>query len=208
MRKSFTPTPKQRNKSQTKKQRFLMRGFTLVEVLVVIVTSTLLLIALYSVYVVNSRSYRQSVNQQELAQNARISLERMSRDIRQAERIVTTLPSTATDPLNPPPSYIQFQDGHETTKIQYIKYYLTDHNLKRQLIHYAFSSAPNTWVAWNAQDAFGNLPNESIDEDVIKADKISALKFYGGKVIEIELQVTNEVNTFDFRTKVWGRNIQ
>lgn len=186
----------------------MKKSFTLIEVLVAIVASTLVLIALYSVYVVNSKSYRKSVNQQELAQNARISLERMSRDIRQADRIVTALPLTADDPLNPPPSYIQFQDGHETTKIQYIKYYLTDHSLKRQLIHYYFSSDPTTWVAWNAEDQFGAPPTESIDEDFTKADKVSLLKFYGNKVIEVEIQVTDEVNTFDFRTKVWGRNIQ
>lgn len=185
-------------------------GFTLVEILVAMVAGTLILITLYSVYVVNSQSYRRSINQQELAQNARISLERMSRDIRQADRIVTPLPPTATDPLNPPPSYIQFQDGHETTKIQYIKYYLTDHNLKRQMIHYSFSSDPNTWVAWNVQDQYGNLPDEIIDPalDAVKADKISALKFYGQKIIEMELQVANTENTFNFRTKVWGRNIQ
>ncbi len=183
-------------------------GFTLVEILIAMAAATLVLIALYGVYIVNSRSYRRTIDQQELAQNARISLERMSRDIRQAERIVTELPPDDTDPMNPPPSQIQFQDGHETSKIQYIVYYLTDTNLKRQVKHYYFSSSPSTWVAWNAQDEFGNLPNEAVDEDAIKADKIQLVKFYGVKVITMELQVANTESTFDFKTDAWGRNIQ
>lgn len=186
----------------------MKKGFTLIEVLIVIVAGTLVLTAIFSVYVVNSRSYRQSVNQQELAQNARISLERMSRDIRQAERMVTSLPPTATDQLNPPPDAVQFQDGHETTKIQYIKYYKQNQNLKRQVLHYSFTSNPTVWVSWTAQDQLGNPPTEHIDEDVVKAEKISALKFYGNKVIDIEMQVQNNADTFNFRTRVWGRNIQ
>jgi len=193
------------NLKQKKNSKF---GFTLVEVLIAILAGTLLLIVLYSVYVVNSKSYRKTINQQELAQNARISLERMSRDLRQTGRIITTLPPTATDPLNPPPSNIQFQDGHETTLTQYIKYYLSGSDLRRQVIHYSFSADPGTWVAWNTQDQFGNPPTEHIDEDRIKADKINVLKFYGDKVIAIELQVTNGVDAFDFQTKIWGRNIQ
>jgi len=184
------------------------RALTLVEILVAIAVGTLLLVALYSVYIVSSKSYRRGVNQEELAQNARISLERISRDLRQTERIVTELPPDNTDPLNPPLAYLQFQDGHNTNQVQYIKYYLDSSNLKRQVVHYYFSNNPGTWVAWNAQDQFGNSPQESIDEDVVKADKISALTFYGEKVISIDLQVTNGEFTFDFQTKVWGRNIQ
>jgi prepilin-type N-terminal cleavage/methylation domain-containing protein len=191
-----------------KKRNFKKRGFTLVEVLIAIIIGTILLVTLYAIYVANSRSYRQTISQQELAQNARISLERMSRDIRQTDRIVTSLPPTANDPLNPPPSYIQFQDGHQISAIQYIKYYLSGTNLMRQVLHYSFSAAPNTWVAWNARDAFNNLPVEHIDSDTIKADKISSLKFYGSKIIEIELSVANENDTYNFRTKIWGRNIQ
>lgn len=186
----------------------MKHSFTLVEILVAMAAGAMVLVALYSIYTVNVKTYRRSINQQELAQNARISMERISRDIRQTDRVITSLPLTSSDPLNPPPSSIQFQDGHETTKIQYLKYYLTDHNLNRQVLHYAFSADPNEWVAWNAQDEFGHLPTEYIDQDAIKADKISVLKFYGEKVINIELQVTDETNTFDFRTKVWGRNIQ
>lgn len=182
-------------------------GFTLIEILIAIAAGTILVLGLYGVYVFTSKLHRKNIDQQELTQNGRIALERMSRDIRQAQAIVTDLPLTNDDILNPPPSTIQFEDGHDVSKIQYIKYYLSDTNLKRQVIHYYFSASPTIWVKYNARDAFNNLPIESIDEDVIKADKISALQFYGDSFINISLTATNSENNFIFTTEVSGRNI-
>lgn len=178
----------------------MKKGFTLIEILVAMATGTLLLITLYSVYVVNSKSYRQSVNQQELAQNGRIALERISRDIRQTYEIKDTLPPTDTDLMNPPLSHIQFQDGHETAKIQYIEYSLDGTNLRRQVFHYTLSG---NWVTWDTPGAVKSAPTK----DEIKADKILSLKFYGNKIVNIDLKVSNSVDTFSFKTAVWGRNI-
>lgn len=187
----------------------MKKSFTLIEILIALIAGTILILTLYSVYVVNSKTYRTSVNQEELTQNARIALERMTRDIRQTFEVVTVLPPTATDQLNPPPSYIEFQDGHDISKIQYIKYYLDGNNLKRQAVHYSFSTDRNTWVKWNAQDQSGHAPDRIVDptQDVIKADKVSSLKFYGDNVITVELTVSDSINTFNFQTDVWGRNI-
>lgn len=183
-------------------------GFTLLEIIVGISLSLLLFGSLYGIYITSHQSYRRSVNKAELNQNARISLERITRDLRQTEKIVTSLPPDDTDPLNPPPSAIHFQDGHNTTQIQYIKYLLDSNNLKKQVIHYYFTSDPTTWVTWNAQDQYGNPPEESIDEDVIKADKITSLKFYGEKLITIELVAADSESSYSFKTEVLGRNIQ
>lgn len=176
------------------------RGFTLIEILVAMAAGTLILMALYSIYVVNSKSYRKSVNQQELAQNGRIAMERMTRDIRQTYEVIDTLPLIDTDPLNPPPSHIQFQDGHETAQIQYIKYYLDGTNLRRQVFHYTLAG---NWVAWDTVGAVKSAPTK----DEIKADKIASLKFFGSTMINIDLQVANSEDTFSFKTKTWGRNI-
>lgn len=124
-----------------------------------------------------------------------------------------TISYTITPPEEPfilPPSNIQFQDGHETSQIRYIKYYLESEttNLRRQVIHYYFSSAPDTWVSWNTEDQFGNAPEESIDEDAIKANKITSLKFYGVKVIYVDLVAADNQSTYDFKTAVLGRNIR
>jgi len=189
------------------KKVFLKHGFSLIEILVAIAAGSIIIVTLYSTYAFTSKMHLKNVNQEELSQNARIAMERISRDIRQAQLIVTDLPPTDTDVLNPPPSEIQFEDGHFTNKTRYIKYYLENNNLKRRIIHYYFSSNPNIWVAWNAQDEFGNLPQESSDEDTTKADKISTLSFFGSNPINIKIGVSNNDNSFYYSTKIFGRNI-
>jgi len=205
----------QRLKVNVKRIPIKKKGLTLLEIVVGLSLSLLIIGALYTVYLTSFKSYRRSINNAELNQNARISLERLTRDLRQAERIVTTLPADDTDPLNPPPSQIQFQDGHDTAQIQYVKYFLSGNELHRRLIHYCFSATPETcpeadWVAWNAQDQYGNPPNESNDpaDDQVKADKITSIKFYGVKLITIELVASNNDKSYTYKTEVLGRNIQ
>lgn len=186
----------------------MRRGFTLAELLVAISLSIIILSALYAVYVTSYRSYHNSINRAELDQNARISLERITRDLRQTNQITTALPLTDTDPLNPAPSHIMFQDGHSTTQIQYIEYALSGNNLLRKVEHFYFSSDPSTWVPWNALDQYGNLPLESIDQNVTKADKVSSLEFYGGQLITIKIVVANSNGQISYQTQTLGRNIQ
>lgn len=185
------------------------KGFTLMEILVAISLSLLLLGSLYGVYITSYKSYRNTIGKAELNQNARISLERISRDLRQGERITTPLPPDDSDPIgNPAPDNIQFQDGHDVSKIRYIKYALSSGNLTRQVIHYYFASDPTIWVAWNAQDQYGNPPSESIDENTVRADKITSIKFYGIKVITIEIVASDSSGSYTYRTQALGRNIQ
>ena len=188
-------------------KRAVKNGFTLLEILVAVSISVLIVISIYGVYVVTSRSYHSTIAKAELAQNGRIALERLSRDIRQASDIVTTLPPTNSDLLNPPPNHLLFQDGHYTYGIRYIEYRLNSQNLSRKVIHYYFSSDPTNWVLWNAQDQFGNPPLESVDLDEIKADKIFDLDFYGTNLVNIDLSVTDTKNTFYFKTISLARNI-
>jgi len=183
-------------------------GFTLIEILVALAISALLVGSIYGLYVSTSRYYFKNIAQAELTQNGRIALERISRDLRQATRIITPLPPNESDPLNPPSSEILFQDGHDTSQISYIRYQLNGNSLKRQKIHYYFALTPNVWVQWNTQDQNGNLPQENIDEDVVKADKLSSLKFYGSKNIFIDLTVADNERQFGFKTLVFIRNIQ
>jgi hypothetical protein len=168
----------------------------------------MLLTALYGVYITSYKSYQRSVNRAELNQNARISLERITRDLRQTNLITTTLPPTDTDPLNPAPSNIQFQDGHNNDKIRYIEYTLTDGQLYRKVKHYYFSTDPQTYVAYNALDQFGNHATESIDENVVKADKVQSLQFFGTGIINIKIVVNNSDGSLTYQTQVLGRNAQ
>ncbi len=178
------------------------------ELVVVMGLSALILVTSYSVYVVSIKGYRENTASAELTQNARISLERMSREIRQAAEIITVLP---TDPTQgQPPSQIKFQDGHDLTDgpIQYLTYYLVGTDLHRKASHFAFASDLNTWVLYSALDGNGNPPTEYTDSDNVKAQDISQLQFWGDKVITISLTVSNGTQSYQFQTQALGRNLQ
>lgn len=187
-----------------------VKAFTLVELLVAIGVSAFILIAAYGVYIVGTKGFRQNTASAELTQNARISLERMSREIRQNVDILTELPLDPT--AGAPPSEIKLQDGHNywpgIGKIEYITYYLSGTDLHRKVSHYAFPALPNDWVLYSTQDANGNLPSEVTDLDQIKAENISQMQFWGDKVITINLSVSSGQNTYHFQTQALGRNIQ
>jgi prepilin-type N-terminal cleavage/methylation domain-containing protein len=193
--------PQLKPKSRPKK------GFTLLEILVAISLSTLLLGALYGVYITSYKSYKNSIGKAELNQNARIAMERITRDFRQTPDIVTVLPPSDTDLLNPPSSEIQFQDGHDTANIKYIRYYLSNNELRREVSHYSLSSDAETWVAWNVFDQYGDH-SQTIEPYTIKADKVTSIKFYGTNPINIEIVVSGQNGSYTYKTQTLGRNVQ
>lgn len=181
-------------------------GVTLIEMLVAISLSVIIVSALYYVFNTSYKSYKSNSSKAEINQNARIALERISRDLRQTNSIVSPLPPSDTDPLNPPASSLEFVDGHNTTKLQYINYLLVNGELHRQVIHYFFTSDTNAWVPKNAlQDNQG--PEFSIDEDTVKADKVTSLEFFGSNVINIILTTADKGQSQTYETQVLGRNI-
>lgn len=187
----------------------MKKGFTLVEILTVVFLATLIIVASYTLYLISYQSYQRNSANAELTQNARIALERISRDVRQAVEILTDLPD---DPgLGTPSSELKFQDGHnilEGGQIQYVTYYLSGTDLHRKISHYTFTTSPDEWVLWSTLNEGGNSPTEYTDLDQIKAEKISQLQFWGTQVITIHLAVSNDTNTFYFETKSLGRNVQ
>lgn len=185
--------------------RKFRKGLTLIELLIAMSLSTMLLAALYGVYSTSYKVYKSSMAKAELNQNARIALERIGRDFRQTNYVVTNLPPNDTDPLNPPTHELQFIDGHNSDQIQYIRYYLQGNELHRQVIHYYLSSDVDTWVAYNVLDSYGNH-EESIDEDVIKADQITAINFFGSSPTFVQITASNSLGNYTYQTEVWGRN--
>lgn len=182
------------------------KGFTLVEILTVVVLATVIIMAAYSVYLMSYESYKKQSASAELTQNARIALERMSRDIRQTNEVVTTLPELGT---NPGSSELKFQDGHTTTtQIQYLTYYLSGADLKRKVSHYYFPAYPDDWVTWSTKDGEGNFPLEQVDLDQVKAQNISSLQMWNNDVITLAITVSDGTSAYQFETKVLGRNIQ
>ena len=198
------------NKIRNQKSEIRNRkAFTLVEILAVLFLSSLIVLSAYSIFLMSNKVYKRTYTSAELTQNARIALERMSRDLRQAMEILTTLP---VDPGSGTPAIeIKFQDGHgflDNNKIQYITYYLSGTDLHRKYSHFAFSIAPTEWVLYSAEDALGNPPTEYTDSDQVKAENISLLQFWGQESqVTIHLSVADTTNSYTFETITYLRNI-
>lgn len=179
------------------------KGFTLIEVLVAIGISVVLLASAYELYFLANKTWIQSNVKYEVRQNARIALERMSRDIRQSDKIISSLPIDNTNP----PSEIKFQDGHITNKIQYITYKLEETNIKKVYSHFSFSSSPETWVYWDTKDGTGQSPTETIDLGEIISENISSVTFWGVTAINVSLVSTIGTYQESYETIITARNI-
>jgi|SRR3989338_6361608 len=196
---------------QTKQRRPIYKifksgaGFTLTELLVAVVIALLILLIISSVFTLNQRTARKSNVKAELTQNARITLDLMSREIRQAAEIVTVLPA---DDSNPDliAHELQFEDGHVSDHIQYLRYYLEAGDLKRQIIAYYFSTAPSTYVHWNDVDAFGPPEQTTLEIKTI-GENFSNIDFYGGQNVNIELILEKRNETVEIKSIIAPRNI-
>jgi len=178
-------------------------GFTLIEVLISVTVGVMILIIVYASFIAGQKLYHRGILNAELSQNGRIALDRMSRELRQTGQLTTVLSPT---PLDPPQTEIAFEDGHIDT-IQYIRYYLSGTDLKRDQGHYYFPSDPSSWVYYNAVDGGGNPAQYTIDSQQTIAQNISYINFYGEKTISIDLTLEKESRQIQFRTKNTGRNL-
>ncbi len=171
------------------------------EAMVAIVLFLVVVLTVGSIYIMSQRVNRQGSNIMELTQNARVCLDRMSRDLRQAANIVTELSTTT------PTNEIFFQDGHNSDEITYIKYYLDGTDLKREHLAYYFSSDPGIYVYYNDVDSLGNPPEKTILGDRIIGEYFSKLDFYGGDdLIEIWLNLNKDEFSSTFNTTIYTRN--
>jgi len=181
------------------------RSFTLVEMLVVMSLAVVIIIGGYAIYIISLKTYQKNTAQGELAQNARIALERMTRDIRQTMDIVTAL---GVDQQHFSPE-IEFQNGHLTTPIQYIDFKLVGSDLEFTPVHYAFNplDPPDMWVRHD-ELINGILPQRITGLPEIKAQKITALEFWGIiPVVNINLTVSDDTTSYQFATTSFGRNL-
>jgi prepilin-type N-terminal cleavage/methylation domain-containing protein len=84
------------------KRKNKLFGFTLIEMMVVSAIFCILMAVVYSVYLFQQKAYRSGESSAEIIQNGRVVSERITRELRQAKKIMTALPA----------SEIKFQDGH------------------------------------------------------------------------------------------------
>ena len=180
-------------------------GFTLIEVLISLSVSILIFILLTQVYLLAQNTYIEANDRAEITQNGRVILDRMIREIRQTPDIITTLPLTAVEPI---PSEIMFQDGHDTAQIQYIRYFLNGANINRQVIVYYFPSEPTYYVhSYDTdKDPPHNPPIRQIIEDKVVGQYASDIEFYGGQLLNINLYLSKNKQSTIISTSVYGRN--
>lgn len=179
------------------------------EVLVSLGVFVMLIMITGSIFSFSQQSYISGSNQSELSQNVRVALDRMSREIRQTESIITDLPPTATDLLNPPPAQLFFQDGHDNSNITYIRYYLNGTDLMRAHEAYYFASDPGTYVLWDSINQFGNTTTRMIidGDDNIIGEYFETLKFWGtNTLVHIDLSLKKGLKSATVSTSVFSRN--
>lgn len=179
-------------------------GFTLAEVLVVISIFCILIVLIFSIYILCQRAYYVGDAKAEIDQNGRIAFDRLSREIRQAKEIVTEMTETDSNPANE----IMFEDGHNTGEINYIRYYLNGSDLYRQVIYYYFDVAPTAHVSWNSEDQSGDPPSSSISENKLIAEYFQTLEFYQPNAINVYAELLKNTHYLYITTKVFGRNLR
>lgn len=183
------------------------KGFTLLEIIVSLSLFAFLMLLVNSMFVVSQNAYNQGSDEGELIQNARVSMDRISRELRQADDIVTLMPINDTDISFPPVNEIFFQDGHDVNKINYIRYYLNGTDLMRARIAYYFSIDPSVYVRWDSLDASSNPPQSVVLEDRIVGEYFNNLRFWGDNgLINLSAQLIKKRATLNIDTRVFSRN--
>ncbi len=192
-------------KNINKKNKF--SGFTLLEIIASISLFTVIILLTTNIYLATQRAYNKNSNMAELTQNARVSIDRISRELRQSSSIITALPETNNDPSNPPTNQIFFQDGHNINQVTYLRYYLEDTNLMREHKAYYFNNEPSVYVTYNSLDSGGSPPQEIILENRIIGEYFNELEFWGTSgLINIVLNLEKNQSVFDIETSVYSRN--
>lgn len=175
----------------------MRKGFTLIELLVSVTGGLIIFLGILNLFIIARQAVSTGRTRAELAQNGRVALERVARDLRQAEEIVTTLPN----------SEIELQDGHDVGALNYVRYHLNGQGLYREVSFYAFSGAPDTRVKFNAIDGFGNPPSKTIIEDLIIAEYVTALNFSGEEIVNISVGLEYNNIALTIPTAIFGRNL-
>jgi len=183
----------------------LRNGFTIIELLVSITIAVILFGAVTAIYNIGQNIYYRTDAKAEITQNGRVILDRLIREVRQTPNIITTLPPTTDDPPNLP-SEIMFEDGHNATQIQYIRYYLTGTDIYRQIIVYYFDSAPDDYVYWHTTDQQGDPPLMLTLEDKLIGEYVVDIEFWGDSLININVYLNKGTQSEIINTSVYGRN--
>ena len=178
------------------------KGFTLLETICAMALFLEVVLLVGSMFIIAQQTYRQGAGQGELIQNARVCLDRLSRELRQSDYLVTDISSTST-----PANEIFFQNGHDSSDINYIRYYLDGTDLRRERSVYFFSSDPAVYVYYNSVNAFGNPPTPQVLRDEVIGEYFNQIAFYGEQgLVNIDFNLAKQKNDLTISTKAYIRN--
>lgn len=183
-------------------------GFTLTEILVTISIFLIVTGVIYSGFLLSQRAYSESEISAEISQNGRVILERITREIRQADEIVTELSDEEPAESISPVGGIVFEDGHISDSYHYIHYFEEEGSLEREVVAYYFSGNPGVYVPWNAIPPEGQtLETETLEIQKTVGEYVSGIKFWGTKLISISISLEKSQKTVELETKIFGRNL-
>lgn len=185
--------------------KYLNKGFVLTELLVNIAILVLISTAVYSSFVLSQRAYRESQVSAEITQNGRVIMERMTRDIRQARKIAVSLPGDKASAV----TSIIFEDGHIAEQYHYVRYFLADASIYKEVIGYYFSGdALETLVPYNAVPPSGqSLLSKTLDAPKVIGEYVSDLEIWEMEGIRIDLSLAKNDKTLYLETNILGRNL-
>lgn len=170
------------------------RGFTLAELVIAAGIASVLAGLTAASYLSIQRLVARGQDDLIAAASARVVIDRISRDLRQALTVVDSIPPDAADGL----TSLEFEDGHDIDPSgpTYITYSLQGANVRRDRHYYYFESNPIQHLPYNAgvvgQGGFAVV--SLVGEDYIIADNVAELWFYGSSsLIKIDTAIT--VNT-------------
>ncbi len=196
------------------------QGFTLVEVLVAVAILAISVILIFAIYFTSQKFYQKTETKAEILQNARVIFERLAREIRQAQQIITALPQEPDNIDFPPTNEIEFQDGHNPSSYSYlgsdyyyIKYFFSTSTgeMHRQYKVYCFDqcSECSAFFRWNDSQMIEGVLTQAHDcvlEDRVIGEFIKEIKFWGTGPLTIYLLLEKSNEQIDFKTNVFGRN--
>lgn len=189
------------------KRREQRKGFTLFETLTAVALTVVFLGLGTTMLITYQRIHRKEYDTLEITQNARVIMDRISRELRQSDVLVTHLPQFRGTPGDPPPSEIQFQDGHDTVTIHYIRYFLNGTDLNRQIIAYEFASNPGVRVPFDALDVDGNPPTQIEVENRVVAEYVSDIDYWGLTLVRLSITIEKNNASLTTESAVHGRNL-
>lgn len=155
---------------------------SLSEVLISVLIFALVIGAGTSLYLLGSKMWHKGSEIGERSQNSRVIMDRLSREIRQANEIASINDDS-----------IMIEDGH-VERLQYIKYYLLDNELKRQQIIYELN---DNLVRYDTPDS-----QEIVEKNELIAENINGIDFDYQDSVNIRLTMEDKI----FNTKINPRN--